>query len=219
VALGIINASGPVGLWAMAQDALHDALIDPLRGVALFQGLSPAQLAEIARQTERIVFRPDDKIIEEGGQGDAAFLIVAGDAVRTAGPELHEAPERIPPGSLIGEMAMLIEIEHSSTIVAEGSVRALKITRANLHSQMADDPSLAEHFVAKITLRLHALAENLRKIDRALAVDCGARASRYLSLSSAPLELLLADLKDPLQSGSCPTSAVSYAQHPVPSEA
>ncbi|HZA00674.1 MAG TPA: cyclic nucleotide-binding domain-containing protein [Hyphomicrobiaceae bacterium] len=158
----------------------HDALVDPLQRVALFHGLAPMQLADVARQAERIVFRPGDKIIEEGGAGDAAFLIADGEAVRTSGPEVQAAPERVLPGSLIGEMAMLIETEHSSTIVAEGTVRALKITRASLHDQMMKDPSLAEHFVTKITGRLLALAEELRQIDRALAVENGRGADHYV---------------------------------------
>jgi CRP-like cAMP-binding protein len=164
-------------LGAMA----HDALVDPLQRVALFQGLKPEQIAEIGRQAERIVFRPGDRIIEEGGEGDAAFLIVAGDAMRTSGPEIQGAAERISPGSLIGEMAMLIDTEHTSTIIAEGPVRALKITRASLHGQMAADPSLADHFVTKIIGRLHALAEELRNIDRELAFESGVHAPRYSS--------------------------------------
>jgi CRP-like cAMP-binding protein len=168
----------------------HDALVDPLQCVALFQGLKPLQIAEIARQAERIVFRPGDRIIEEGGEGDAAILIVAGDAVRTSGPEIQDTAERVLPGSLIGEMAMLIDTEHTSTIIAEGPVRALKITRASLHGQMAADPSLADHFVNKIIGRLHALAEELRYIDRVLAVEGELRAPRHLSPS--PMETVRA---------------------------
>lgn len=176
-----------VGLGSMA----HDALIDPLQRVALFQGLKALQIAEIARQAERIVFRPGDRIIEGGREADAAFLIVAGDAMRISGLEIQGAAERVPPGSLIGEMAMLIDTEHASTIIAEGQVRALKITRANLHEQMAADPSLAEHFMTKIIGRLHALAEELRSIDRALP-SRAARAHAIISprnLESVPASL------------------------------
>jgi CRP-like cAMP-binding protein len=159
----------------------HDALVDPLQRVALFQGLKPLQVAEIARQAERIVFRPGDRIIEEGGEGDAAILIVDGEAVRISGPEVQNPGDRILPGSLIAEMAMLIDTEHTSTIVAEGPVRALKITRASLHGQMIADPSLAEHFVTKILGRLLTLAEELRAIDRALAVEGELHASRHIT--------------------------------------
>jgi CRP-like cAMP-binding protein len=158
----------------------HDALVDPLQRVALFQGLAPLQMAQIARLAERIVFRPGDKIIGEGETGDAAFLIADGEAVRTSGPEIQGAVERVPPGSLVGEMAMLIETEHTSTIIAEGAVRALKIARASLHDQMLKDPSLGEHFATKIVGRLLALARELREIERALAVESGRSAGPYV---------------------------------------
>jgi CRP-like cAMP-binding protein len=157
----------------------HDALIDALQRVALFQGLKPPQIAAIARLAERIVFRPGDRIIEEGREGDAAFLIVDGEAVRTSAPQIQDDADRVLRGSLIAEMAMLIDTEHTSTVVAEGPVRALKITRASLHGQMIDDPTLADHFVTKTIGRLLALTEELREIDRSLGVASGRPAGRY----------------------------------------
>ncbi|MDX2290388.1 MAG: cyclic nucleotide-binding domain-containing protein [Hyphomicrobiaceae bacterium] len=145
-----------------------DALVKPLLSVAIFQGLKPLQITEIARRAERVVYKPGDVIISEDGDGDAAILIVAGDAVRVSGPDSDGTPEPVQPGSLVGEMAMLVETQHSSTIVARGSVRALRITRTDLHAQMEDDPALADHFVQKIAGRLNRLAKELRTIDAAL---------------------------------------------------
>ncbi|MDX2258719.1 MAG: cyclic nucleotide-binding domain-containing protein [Hyphomicrobiaceae bacterium] len=145
-----------------------DALVKPLLNVPLFQGLKPLQITEIARRAERVVFKAGDTIIAEDATGDAAILIVAGDAVRTTGPDFDGAPEPVPPGALVGEMAMLVETKHTSTIMARGSVRALRITRSELVAQMEDDPALADHFVQKIAGRLNRLAKELRAIDAAL---------------------------------------------------
>lgn len=151
-----------------------DTLATPLLRVPLFQGLKPLQLTEIARRAERIVFRTGGAIIESGRDGDAAFLIVSGEALRTAGPAaLHSAPERVPVGALVGEMAMLVETVHTSTIIAHGPVRALKITRQGLHEQMAHDPALADHFVAKIASRLTQLVADLRCMEMTLAAPTG----------------------------------------------
>jgi CRP-like cAMP-binding protein len=150
-----------------------DALVAPLLKIALFQGLRPLQITEIARRAERIVFKPGQVIMEADRAGDAAFVIVSGNAARTKGPDVGPSPEPIAAGSLIGEMAMLVETEHSSTIVATSPVRALKITRSAMYEQMADDAALAEHLVAKITARLQSLATELRKIDQSLAPDDG----------------------------------------------
>lgn len=151
-----------------------DALVKPLMNVAIFQGLKPLQITEIARRAERVIYKPGETIIEVDEEGDAAVLIVSGDAVRVAGPECDGTPETIPQGSLLGEMAMLIETQHSSTVIARGSVRALRITRADLHAQMEEDPAVAEHFVGKITGRLSRLVHELSAIDAMLGSTSGA---------------------------------------------
>ncbi len=146
-----------------------DALVAPLLKIALFQGLRPLQITEIARRAERIVFRPGQTIVVADAEADGAYIIVGGEAIRTKGPDLSGEPEPVVIGSLIGEMAMLVETEHMSTIVAKTAVRALKITRTSMYEQMAEDAKLADHLVARITSRLKDLAVELRAIDQSLA--------------------------------------------------
>ena len=147
-----------------------DRVVAPLLRVPLFAGLKPLQITEIARQAERLRFRRGQIITKAGQQGDGAFLIVSGDAACVERPELLATPEPIAPGSLVGEMAMLIEHEFGSTVIAEGElVLSLKITRAALHAQMLDDSALAEHLRSRIAERLRRVQEELRLIDGALA--------------------------------------------------
>ncbi len=146
-----------------------DALVKPLLPLAIFRGLKPLQITEIARRAERIIYRPGDTIIEEDEVGDAAVLIVSGDAVRISGPDHTGSPEPVMSGALVGEMAMLVESVHSSTIVARGNVKALRITRTEMLEQMHEDTSLAEHFVECITGRLRSLSEDLKNADHAFA--------------------------------------------------
>lgn len=146
-----------------------DALVKPFLLLPLFQGLKPLQLTEIVRRADRIIYRPGDVIIEEDQLGEAAIVIVSGEAIRTTGMEAGEAAETIPEGSMIGEMAMLVETIHSSTIIARGTVKALRLTRTEMLAAMAEDPKLAEHLTQKISARLHRLALELRSVDQALA--------------------------------------------------
>ena len=141
-----------------------DALVAPLLRVELFQGLKPLQITEIARQAERIVFKPGDRITTAGQEAGAAYLIVSGEA-EWFDPHDPSTPEPVEPGSLIGEMAMLIEHVYGVTVVAAGPVRCLKLNRETMHAQMLDDPAMAEHLSAKITARLSRVAEELRAID------------------------------------------------------
>lgn len=148
-----------------------DAFVQPLLKLEIFQGLKPLQITEIARRAYRVVYKPGDVILQENEDGDAAVVIVSGDAVRISGPACGEPAESIPSGSLLGEMAMLIETRHSSTIIARGPVRALRIAREEVHAQMADDPALADHFVRRITARLSTVLDELRAIDDGLAAE------------------------------------------------
>jgi CRP-like cAMP-binding protein len=144
-----------------------------LLNVPLFQGLKPLQLTEIARRADRIVYKPGDVIVAAHAGTDAAVLVVSGEAVRTEGPGLAGREEAVPAGALISEMTMLIETECTSTIVAKTPVRALRITRAEMLAHMATDPSLADHFIEKISGRLSSFVDNLREIDNGLAKVAG----------------------------------------------
>jgi len=130
-----------------------DALVRPFLALDLFRGLKPLQVTEIVRRADRIVYRPGDVIIRENEEGDAAILLVAGEAVRLSG-NFKASAEALPEGALLGEMAMLIETQHSTTVVARSAVRALRITRSELYDLMAEDPKIADHFVQKISGRL-----------------------------------------------------------------
>jgi CRP-like cAMP-binding protein len=146
-----------------------DALVKPFLRLALFQGLKPLELTEIVRRADRIVYKPGDVIIQEDKAGDAAIIIVSGEAVRLSDSDNGTPAEPLPEGSIVGEMAMLVETVYSTTVIAKGQVRALRITRENLHEQMLEEPRLAGHFADKITARLQRLASELRSIDEALA--------------------------------------------------
>jgi CRP-like cAMP-binding protein len=150
-----------------------DALVLPLLNVPLFQGLKPLQLTEIVRRADRIVYRPGEVIVTAHGEPDAAVLVVSGEAVRTEGPGLDEGAEAIPAGALISEMTMLIETECTSTVVARTPVRALRIVRSEMLAHMVDDPTLADHFIAKISGRLSSFVDGLKEIDRKLAHSIG----------------------------------------------
>jgi CRP-like cAMP-binding protein len=146
----------------------QDVLLQPLRQVALFEGLTPEQLSAIARTAERIVFKPGDSIVEDGQDTGAAIIVVSGAAERIG---YGDRPDPIEPGSMLSEMAMFVDTEATATIVARSAVRALRIDRSAMLEQMVADPSLADHFVARIAGRLKDIANELRRVDRSLAGD------------------------------------------------
>ena len=114
-----------------------DNTVELLLRLPLFGGLQPLQLAEIVRRAERVRFWPGDVLTKAGQPGDGAYLIVSGPAQRVAGPGIAAMamPEIVVPGSLIGEMAMLVEHDYAldhrcaRSCVLPQAHRARKCTR------------------------------------------------------------------------------------------
>jgi CRP/FNR family transcriptional regulator, cyclic AMP receptor protein len=152
-----------------------DRLVAPLLRVPILAGLRPLQISEVARHAERRKFRGGDIITQAGEPGDGAYLVVSGRCDRVVRSGFAAASEPIEPGSLVGEMAMLIEHEYRTTVIARDRVLCLKILRAALHAQMLEDAGLARHLERCISDRLVKVSEDLRSIDRMLAA-CGSNA-------------------------------------------
>jgi CRP-like cAMP-binding protein len=146
-----------------------ELLLRQLIRLPLFKGLSQRQLAEIVRRADRVLYNPGGVIIEENAEGDAAILIVSGEAVRVSGPELKARLEPVPQGALLGEAAMLVETIHGSTVVARGQVRTLHIRREELHALIMSDPSVADRLVRNIARRVLRLVDELLQVDAILA--------------------------------------------------
>lgn len=147
-----------------------DALVKPLSCLPIFDGLSPEQLGDIARAADRVLYRSGDVIVAENQTGEAAVLIISGKCFRVDA-DSPRGGELVPEGSLIGELAMLVEMQHGATIIAQSRVKALRLTRDALRQVMEKDGQLAEHFIARIVQRLKSMAESLAEIDRMMGAD------------------------------------------------
>jgi CRP-like cAMP-binding protein len=145
-----------------------DHIVASLARIPIFAELRPLQIGRIAQQAEHCWFRRGDAITRAGAPGDGAYLIVSGDVQRTPRAGSPTPPEAIAPGSLVGELAMLVEHIYGATIVADGPVNCLKLARTMLHDQMCADPDIAERLARVIRTRLQLTTAELRGIDRLL---------------------------------------------------
>lgn len=140
------------------------------RTAALFAGLRPLQISEIVRRAERCMLRDGQSLIVAGESGEAGYLVVEG-KVRVSGALASVEPEAaLGPGTVVGEMAMLIEHEHAVTVVADGPVKALRFPRPMVEVLMQEDPDIAEHLVSVMADRLAAVARDLRRISADLGI-------------------------------------------------
>jgi CRP-like cAMP-binding protein len=146
-----------------------DQKIELLQQVPLFAGLSEELLNAAASAGQKAFFEAGQNIITEGETGNTAFLIITGKAgcSRIEGSDVVE--EDLWPGTLVGELGMLVETVHAVTVTAKERLRALAFHREAFRAAMEEHPSLAQHISEKLLVRLHGLAADIRKVDSRLA--------------------------------------------------
>jgi CRP-like cAMP-binding protein len=146
-----------------------DQVLASLLRVPVFSGLKPLQITEMGRRAQRCAFGRGETIIEAGKAGEAAYLVLSGDAALKTGPGRWAALDPVEPGSLLGELAMFVDHTYSVTVVAQGWVDCLKLERYSLHAQMREDPDMADRLAQVIRDRLTRAASQLREVDELLA--------------------------------------------------
>jgi CRP-like cAMP-binding protein len=146
-----------------------DQVLASLLRVPVFRGLTPLQVTEIGRRAQRCAFGRGETIIEAGEPGDAAYLVLSGEAGLKTGSGRWAPLEPVEAGSLLGELAMFVDHAYSATVVAQGWVDCLKLERSALHAQMREDADLADRLAQVIRDRLTRLAAELQEIDHLLA--------------------------------------------------
>ena len=148
-----------------------DGFVLPLLSAPLFASLDPRKLKSIALIAQKVVFDDGVDLIRDGEAGDAAYVIAAGNvAVRS--PDIEGDVEiRLGPGTIVGELAMFVDMVHETSVTAIGEVHALRIERASLLQLMAEDTNLSAAFVEVMRQRLEALATRLKEADELLDLD------------------------------------------------
>ena len=92
------------------------AVVDELRAVRLFSGLSQRQLRQLSRLVKERTFRPGVTVVAERTMSGVGFFIVAeGEAsISVDGEEVA----RIGPGDHFGELALINEDARTASVTA-----------------------------------------------------------------------------------------------------
>ena len=137
--------------------------VDILRQVWLFSGLDEQQLEAVSSFTFQKSFGPGELIVEEGRTGNGLYAIISGnvEAVKALGTEQERTVNRLGPGEVFGEMALLGEWPRTATVRAIDEVECLGIDRWVFLTQLERHPQMG------IKL-LQILAQKLRDSDARL---------------------------------------------------
>lgn len=150
----------------------HDVTVELLARAPLFRGLGGELLGKLSRGGTLLRFRAEQPIASAGLAADAALFFISGSAKlqdRTG----RDLGQNVGPGSMLCEMAMLVETSHVHGAVALDDVTILSISRETIGRLMAVEPALADILTRNIRHNLAVTAEKLRELDRQLSEPIG----------------------------------------------
>jgi putative peptide zinc metalloprotease protein len=97
-----------------------------LRALPPFDSLGSDAIAELLEHGRWIAVPPDEVVVEEGEEGDAFYVIGSGRADVLQGDELIRT---LGPGAHFGELALLMRIPRTATVVARTPLRVFRLDR------------------------------------------------------------------------------------------
>lgn len=141
--------------------------VELLRNIPLFANIEPSKLKLLAFTSERLTFRQGQDLCVQGDMGDAAFIIIDGDAdvlVNTDDGPLSVA--KMGKNDVVGEISILTDVPRTATVRATSDVTVLRISKDLFMRLMREFPQMAVEIMRELARRLDRTTADL---TRALA--------------------------------------------------
>jgi CRP-like cAMP-binding protein len=124
--------------------------VSQLKRASLFADVPDESLAKIAPFTKVDEFAPGKVVIKEGGYANDFYVIEEGKArVERDGDKIAE----LGPGDVFGEQALLEKQTRSASVVAEDTLRVIKIEHWELSRMRKSMPEVVEHLQKQVEER------------------------------------------------------------------
>lgn len=139
--------------------------VDLLRKIPMFAKIDPAKLKLLAFTSERISYGDGDVLFRQGDVGDAAFVIITGEAevsINTDKGPLVVA--RLRDHDFVGEIAILCDVPRTATVTARSPVEALRITKDLFFRLVKEFPEIAIEVMRELAQRVENTNTRLRDI-------------------------------------------------------
>ncbi|HEX6959067.1 MAG TPA: cyclic nucleotide-binding domain-containing protein [Ferrovibrio sp.] len=140
--------------------------VDLLRRIPLFAKIEPSKLKLLAFTSRRLTYKPGDVLCRQGDPGDAAFVIINGEAdvsVDTPGGPFKVA--HLKQNDFVGEIAILCDVPRTATVTAATEVTVLRIEKDLFFRLIADFPQIAVEIMRVLAQRLERTTADLRALS------------------------------------------------------
>ena len=147
-----------------------DSDIALLKRIPLFADLPTEQMRLLAFSAVRLDLAQDQVLFREGTKASSGFVVSSGGLQLTVGEgQKKKVVANCEIGSLIGELALLIETTRPSTATAMVSSQVLELDRKLIIRMLNEYPHIALRLRATLSERLMATMTELGRVRAALA--------------------------------------------------
>jgi CRP-like cAMP-binding protein len=139
--------------------------VELLRRIPIFAKIAPAKLKLLAFTSERIAYAPGQLIFRQGEMGDAAYIIVEGEAeVFVAGPKGDVRVAVLGPNDIVGEIAILCDVPRTASVRASARLVTLRIAKDLFFQLVNEFPQMAVEIMRELAHRLEKTTARLRDV-------------------------------------------------------
>jgi CRP/FNR family cyclic AMP-dependent transcriptional regulator len=117
--------------------------VEVLSNIPLFAKVNPAKLKLLAFTSERLEYSSGDELFHQDDYGDAAYVILEGEA-----DILVDTPRRaikiatLGKNDIIGEIAILCDVPRTATVVANGDLDTLRVSKEGFFHLVTEFPQV-----------------------------------------------------------------------------
>jgi CRP-like cAMP-binding protein/small-conductance mechanosensitive channel len=163
--LNLRRSSAPAEAAVAEADRLFR--LDTLRGNEVFGVLSEGELHHLAESMKRLTYGPGEIVVRQGDDADSLYVVsngrlrvmLSGDGGR------NEQVAVLEPGSVFGEMSLLLGGKRTATVMAMGQVDCDRLDKEVFSEVVRNRPGVLDQICAVLADRYRGLAEARERLN------------------------------------------------------
>ncbi len=142
---------------------------DLLKGCPLFYELYDNEIEKIVQYCNVITFKPGDKVVEDGQEGNEIFVVLEGSVIVQKRLENEALTiQQLGPGDVFGEMVLVAEKTRSADIVANTDCSVLEVGYDDVFSIFKKEPAIFGLIILNLSRLLAKRLKNSNEMIRML---------------------------------------------------
>lgn len=134
--------------------------------IPLLSRIGRSNIAHLASSSDILTFSSGQILFRQGEIGKEAYIIMNGQAeVVTEGPEGDISVATISQHQFIGEIALLIDVPRTATVVASGDLTTLMVSKEMFYHMLVEYPAVGIEVMRELADRLFKTTVRLRELS------------------------------------------------------